>query len=339
VQEDGIPNVEEWGILGSGNRHIVFSHVSHDFVVRLERSMSTASCEELWGSVKFHNEFLLEIFRGYIYPVTLRLCSAEIFMALMTKYDSFDIGLRDEKVPCVLTRNLMSSTTVELKPKYSHSRCEPGESWFVLEQLARNEEVVYDPRPIFEGTDRDAVTRALSSACLHRKRYIKVHSNEKKLSDVEIKTLMAEAVMTDSLRNVFHRLEKLQSYASDKHAKLAKSILIETREKRDFSFPPSLPSPQHYKDMAVDDGEKFLNVFLAGRMAMDVSLIFNFFRETNPHADLIPIPLSNGWKCCVGIIDTELKPRSKIPLYAAQHKTVTKGISTEVEKHVDQCID
>jgi len=51
---------------------------------------------------------------------------------------------------------------------------------------------------------------------------------------------------------------------------------------------------------------------------MDVSLMFNFFRDSNPFPELTTITLENGWFCSVGIVDTELKPTCKIPFYASQ---------------------
>lgn len=319
-----------WQLVGFGNCHRLFRHESRDSVIRIEIELDSRSKERLQLSVSVHNDFLVRIFKGCIYQLETEVIQSEQIQSLYRSCDVEAMVYPCEEVPCVKTRYLMDSTTFELKPKYSHAGDASGESCFVLEQRVRNEPVIYDPKPLFDGKDRGGILSALESAFSHRKRYLKVHSNQEGLSTAEILSLMTEAILTEPVAELVQNLKLLQSYATDAHAKLALQVYKERIEcEPRIEYFRESPSLEEFISTARLEPDKFLNQFLLGRTAMDVSLMFSFFRNDSPFPELTTIILPRGWCCCVAVVDTELKPRWRIPFYASQSDEAIKAYAAK----------
>ena len=194
-----IYDARKWRFLGKGKRHCVLSHETLPCVIRLE----TSGTENLNLSVRFHNQYLSELLDGFIYPISLAAFKSD-FIAEVWK--SCRIGNPSEichDSQCVLTRNLIGLTTLELKPKYRHIRNADGVSVFVKAQSFCSEVVVFDPEPLFEGKDLNSVRTALTSAWTHRKEYLKIHSNRHTLMVEELLSMTGEAILTEPMREVF----------------------------------------------------------------------------------------------------------------------------------------
>jgi hypothetical protein len=121
-------------------------------------------------------------------------------------------------------------------------------------------------------------------------------------------------------RDLLARLQQLQQYGLDRYAKTIAELLPQTGLDETAQVSPTLDSNvDKFFDTCESSNQK-IDTFLAGRMAMDVSLMFNLHspEDRNKYPDLKPIDLTNGWTCTIGVVDTDLKHRWKIPSYAKQ---------------------
>jgi hypothetical protein len=114
---------------------------------------------------------------------------------------------------------------------------------------------------------------------------------------------VCEALHSNQGRDLLRRLEGLQDQGTDVFAKRALA-----------------------GDPDVDETD-----VLIGRMAMDVSLMMNFFPPSCDDAripELEIISLASGWTCQIGVVDTDLKHRWKLPDYATQLDTAIKKLES-----------
>jgi hypothetical protein len=243
-----------------------------------------------------------------------------------------------ERVCAIRTCKLISEFTVELKPKSSLVERPGFESRFVLQQRVRGFPHVFDPFSLYNYTDATMMLNALQNALCHPKRYLKVHSWKREAPDPL--EFVHEILTTQQGRDILTRLESLQKFGTDEIAKKV-SVLYSLMNQPDT--PVSFSFVDHRSVSCAEKmGEEFqyllshadgidsewirranicVDLFLAGRMAMDVSLMFNFGRPGErilPCDHLKPITFRDGWTCTIGVVDTELKHRWKIPDYANQ---------------------
>lgn len=319
-------NQEPSQYLGQGNRHIVWR--SGHWVIRVQKILADNTIEASIRSETFHTNFTGPYLVGFVCPVEKCEYTVCRFAPNLT-YD------KPPKFHCIRTCCLKSSFTVELKPKSAlveRPGCPPR---FVLQQIARGDVGHrFDPSPIWDGTDRSKTAIALYCAKMHPKAYLQ--ASRWRAHNDRCMEMMVNAIHTPECRSLLFRLEALQKVGVDDIAKMVASIArllpVEDTRQPDINlmvpelFREELDSLIRTEDRYSDDWIRRANdavdLFLAARMAMDVSLLFNFTPPGEPeeitcgHLKLIPLP--DGWKCRIGVVDTELKHRWKVPQYAIQ---------------------
>ena len=229
------------------------------------------------------------------------------------------------------TTNLMGPMCVELKPKY------PDFKGGIFSPFFSKDSSVPEIFP------------SLSIAANNfSKRYLRIHSAGG-LSDDQIIGLVTEVIGHPEMRILFAKLETLQAFGDNQFAshahELNKQIShiyncvdifdsiheftnsatfhteIHTGPGNGFNTPHTNeenPINTFNTGTINTSKEKWINTFLAGRMARDVSLMINLSKGATADSRLgAVLRLNEGWNAAVGIVDTDLKPRSKIALYYA----------------------
>ena len=245
----------------------------------------------------------------------------------------------NDEICCVQTANLRGPCTVELKPKCGLVERAGFPPRFVLAQRHDSGHPKYDPTAIWAHEhSNESLYDSLIHAYKHPKGYLKIHSRTTDLPDTKLIGMVVGAISSSSGQKLLTQLKRLQQLALDEEAQIANAIYKVVGDDVPATDPVDLfpmdewPSPSEftaYGERLVSQGlsmnrrqaAQFLNTFLAGRMAMDVSLMFNFFPPARPiehHAELNVVPLSPDWSFTIGLVDTDLKHRWKIPFYAEQ---------------------
>ena len=176
--------------------------------------------------------------------------------------------------------NVMGSYfCVELKPKYIGF-----------------ENGLYRPDVLFDSLSRsEEIEKLLYSALGHPKKYLRIHSRPNDMTDRMIVELVAKTMMEKDAQICLNRLAKLHQFGADRFCQKALDLMNE-----------KVGECEIYTDMdSFEQGtsSKWLTTFLTGRMAMDVSLMINFDQS---------LPST------IHIVDTDLKPAGKIPIYYAK---------------------
>lgn len=305
-----------WKLIGSGARHRVYSEPSGEHVVRIQEILSDNTPAHSRRCLEFHSRFVMQWFRGFV-------CDQfETFVPPQVIQDLFGEAV---VVHAIRTKNLLSDFTVEVKPKCSLVEREGIPARFVLKQDTSGP--VFDPTALWNSSFYEEMVEVLRSASHHPKKYLRIHTNKFRLSDEQVIELVACSLLSQIGTSVLDRLKQVQLLGTDRFAKLANQLLplVETED-----CTPDVPcdlwsTPEEFYEFgleAIRSGDKgkmnrFIDTFLAARMAMDVSLILNF-NDTRPDSDLESFPVGERFWCTIGIVDTELKHRWKIPVYATQ---------------------
>lgn len=306
----------QYCFVGEGRRHLVLSN--ENIVVRVQKKMESNTVEHVKKTLLFHDRFLMKWFRGFICGQYKQIVSSDDVFA--------DIVPRVE-LSVLSTANLMCRNTIEVKPKCALVEREGLPPRFVAEQSAGGADYVFDPTPIWSGCDKAGILESLSTGRSHPKKYVRIHS-WKDMSGQDPLELLVNALMSDKGRQVLVQLERLQKVATDEFAKLIANLPIDYTkdpESIDFYGPSEFPTPETFRELVVNassswDLDRVVNAFLAGRMAMDVSLMISFFSadEIPVPSELCVFPVADGIWCTIGIVDTDLKHRQKISFYANQ---------------------
>ena len=300
-------------VVGEGRRHFVIG--CNGGVLRVQKDVNRNSEAHAIASMDFHSNFVSRYFAGFVCSQQVVTCDPGLLQKIM--------GVTQTNIPspfwCISSWNLIDEYTVELKPKcvlVEHAAYPPR---FVLEQHARKVIRVYDPRPIWETRDFTQFSQSLKAARDHAKHYMKVHQWSLEAPWTPEEVIFA-ALSSVQGKDLLHRLQRLQMYGVDRFAKKMIGLLNEAGSDESAHVSPVLGSDVDGFYDSTESSNKKIDTFLAGRMAMDVSLMFNLHspKEGNKYPDLTPISLSNGWKCTIGVVDTDLKHRWKIPDYAKQ---------------------
>lgn len=305
-----------WKLIGSGARHIVYSEPSGEYVVRIQKSLSDNTPAHSRRCLEFHTGFVMEWFRGVVCDQFETIVPPKVIQELFGKA---------VLVHAIRTKNLLSDFTVEVKPKCALVEREGIPPRFVLKQDTSGP--VFDPTAMWNSTLYEEMVEVLRSAAEHPKKYLRVHTNKFRLSDEEVIKLVAISLLSEKGRKILDRLKQLQLLGTDRFATLAYQLLplVGTED-----CTPDVPcdlwsTPEEFYEFGLEASRscdkaklnRFIATFLAARMAMDVSLILNI-NDARPDGELESFPVGERFWCTIGIVDTELKDKWKIPVYATQ---------------------
>ena len=274
---------------------------------RVSKDWASLTKKDVERTVAFHTNFVRKYFVGFVHDQKV----SELPSALAAQ-----LVHTSKPIPCVKTKNLIGPCCVELKPKYPSVDGIP--THFVLKQ--KGESSVFDPQDLFR--DGGDIPQTLHSAYLHPKKYLKIH-NRGKFDTEWLMRSTAKLLATPPMRDLFKRIQSLQRFGADAFAPTARRLyeLLGTEADRlecvdvfeDFDEFASTS----YTGILPQLATKWLNTFLAGRMVRDVSLLINFSDSPGDCPGGLPsVQLAPSVYASVGMVDTDLKPRSKIFEYA-----------------------
>ena len=305
-----------WFLAGEGRRHMVFSNGVK--VLRVQKVQEDNNLVHLEQALVFHESFVSKLFAGFVCPVSPRRCEEQFVMHILKS------ATPESNLCCIETCFLRSKFSVELKPKCAIIERPGYPSRFVLQQHEKGEVPIYDPTAIWTLSNEQATLEALKLASVHPKKYLRIHS----WSGTESLEKVCEALHSSSGKDLIDRLSRLQQFGTDTEAKRAFDIWKEMGHPNDILQLEQVFDRMTSSSPAGTD----IGLFLAARMAMDVSLIFNFYPpscETDAKCDhLVAIALKDGWVCHVGVVDTDLKHSWKIPEYATQLDRIIDSLAT-----------
>ena len=277
-------------IVGQGARHTVFTDPASfpRSVYRVEKDEARNTFEECCAKLAYHQRVVSRLFGSFV--PTQRIVSLGNLHVIETEYVQ------------------LGSICVELKPKWIvHDS-------FVDIQQRRGYTQIFNPAGLWSRHKTEIIT-SLRSARSCDKPYLQIHRGD---DEGEAIDLVACALMDSEIFSVLNTIAEVSQLASatdclpiakklvqmEKTTRLSPDVLLLEMEAF-VSIGKSLltnPDPELV--------HKWINTYLTGRMVRDVSLMFSF--STDPSELGKPIfPVGNMF-CRLVVIDTELKPRSKI---------------------------
>ena len=275
-------------LIGQGARHSVFLSEPGS-VIRVEKDGTKNTLDHCLRKLEYHNSVIMTLF----HPFVARQDIASLGNSFVMKTDFVIRG----------------NFCVELKPKYKN---------FIAVQQARGYERIFNPIGLWSRRE-DEIRDALSSAQTSDKPFLKIHRCGE---GEELIDLVATALSTDRVHELMKSIACVSSWACETEclpiAKilLSKCVMDEKSVCRGVFCPASKAEfvalgRQLIESADPDKITKWINTYLTGRTARDVSLMFSFSQD---QADLGEgsIFRIQGWWCRVALIDTEIKPSSKI---------------------------
>lgn len=316
--------LDNWFVIGEGNRHIVISN--GEKVLRIEKEVSMNTLNNANDLLKFHQETVYTLLKEYICPQIITCVSIDS----LKKFKQIDTSEQQiDKLFFLETTCLTSEFSVELKPK-----CLTEE--FVLKQISRGDNPVFNPWSLWKSKNENEIRSSLQNAKLHSKRYLKIHSWSE--TSFDPLNLVSQALLTFEGKILMNKLLKIQNMGTNRILKIVHKLL-EFIDENEISCPQPIDligeeelllegkillknvREGHINKKSLNKIIKFIQTFLTGRMAMDVSLMFNFFPSKSYYKSnrlsyhLKKINLTGGWVCTIGVVDTDLKCASKIKNY------------------------
>jgi len=282
---------ESLPVVGQGARHIVVSS-SPTTVYRIEKNEARNNFDECSAKLAYHERVVARLFGSFV--PSQRIVSLGSLAVIETEYVR------------------RGTVCVELKPKWR------GEDSFVEIQKLRGYTKIFSPDGLWS-RNKEEVEEALWSAFRCDKPYLRIHKGDD--DPGEAIRRVACAIMQSKIFSVLETIGRVSQWANAIHClPIAKKLL------RQIDQIERTPSSTDVLDLDVkeyiavgealvaspdqDLADRWINSYLTGRMVRDVSLMFSF-SSTPDCLGGDPICVGDMF-CRLAVIDTEIKPRSKI---------------------------
>ena len=278
---------ESLPLVGQGARHIVVS-VSPTTVCRIEKDESRNTFEECTAKLEYHERVVMKFFAPFV-PMQ-RVVQLKNLFVMEAEYVQ------------------LGTVCVELKPKWI------GGDSFVSIQKRRGYVNIFHPDGLWSG-EKELVEKSLWSAFECDKPYLKIHRGG---NPEEAIHLVACALMERKIFSVLETIDRVSKWADATQClPIAQQLVQQLHSVESTCDILDLDEEQFVATgrtlIAKPDpvlGNRWINSYLTGRMARDVSLMFSFAPSANSLGE--PVICIGDMFCRLAVIDTEIKPRSKI---------------------------